>query len=124
MALDRITNIESCKSIYVSDDKFIPEDYFKYSFGITQMNEGKPEKVVLLFTSYEAPYILSQPLHHSQKIIYEDGDGLQIELYVYISYELIQTILSYGDQVKVIKPTGLKKKILEVLENNLKEYGK
>lgn len=124
LALDRITNIESSKNKYVSDDKFIPADYFKYSFGITQFNEGKPERVVLLFTPYEAPYILSQPLHHSQKIISEDKKGLQIELFVYITYELIQTILSYGDQVKVLEPVSVRKRILEVLGNSLKEYGK
>ena len=124
LALDRITKIESCKGVYVSDDQFIPADYFKYSFGITQFNNGEPEKIQLLFTNYEAPYILSQPLHHSQKTISEDENGLQIELYIYISYELIQTILAYGDQVKVLKPVELKNRILGILKNSMKQYSK
>ena len=61
-----------------------------------------------MFTGFFAPYILTQPIHHSQKIIeqYEDG-SLHVQLYLIINNELISTLLSYGDALKVIMPEKL-----------------
>jgi|ERR1035437_567712 predicted DNA-binding transcriptional regulator YafY len=121
LALDRVIKIEICKGSYVSDQNFIPADYFKYSLGITQIDDAKPERVILYFTNLQAPYILSQPLHSSQKVISED-DGLTIEINVYISHELIQTVLSYGEQVKVLKPERFKKEIKTILKKTFGNY--
>jgi predicted DNA-binding transcriptional regulator YafY len=41
---------------------------------------------------------------------------------VYITPELKMSILSYGDQVKVLKPNALQKEIAETLGNTLKHY--
>jgi predicted DNA-binding transcriptional regulator YafY len=100
LALDRIEGIKNCSGKYISNEDFVPADYFKYSLGITQINNAKPETIILKFTSLRAPYILSQPLHSSQKIIVENDNELIIELNVYISHELIQTILSFGRSSK------------------------
>jgi predicted DNA-binding transcriptional regulator YafY len=90
---------------------FDPDEFFKYSFGITQIHEAKPEKVVLQFTAYQAPFVLNQPLHHSQKLLKQNADFVEIEYHVYITTELIMTILSYGKQVKVLAPQKLKNQI-------------
>lgn len=79
-ALDRITAIDISNEKFFSDEEFTPASYFKYSFGITQINDGKAEIVVLNFSARQAPYIISQPLHHSQQIISNDEKGLQIKL--------------------------------------------
>ena len=120
LALDRITNIEECDNKFVSDDTFDPANYFKYSFGITVL--GKPEKVRLQFVKSEAPYISTQPLHHSQKPISENRKGIVIELEVYITQELIQTILGYSEHVKVLKPKKLKDQITKILKDTLRKY--
>lgn len=112
-ALDRIKDIQKSKSKYKSDSDFKPEDYFKYSLGITQLHEANPEKVILSFTPIQAQYILSQPLHHSQQTIVENKKEVQVQLEIYITVELIMTILSFGAGVKVIKPLSLKKTIRE-----------
>ena len=104
---------------YVSVHDFTPADFFKYSFGITQLNDGKAETVELLFKPLQAPYILSQPLHHSQHIISNDEDGLRIRMKVYITQELIMCILSYAANVKVLAP----KKLLLEITGHIKEMG-
>jgi predicted DNA-binding transcriptional regulator YafY len=121
-SLDRIKNVSASKTKYKSDDTFLPEDFFRYSFGITQLHNAKPEKVLLSFTAITAPYIHSQPLHHSQKVVSQTDEELQIEMEVYITPELKMSILSYGDQVKVLKPNALQKEIAETLGNTLKHY--
>lgn len=124
LALDRILAVNACNGKYMSDETFIPDDFFKYSLGITQIHEEAPSIVVLQFTPEQAPYILSQPLHSSQQIVSDDEKGLRIQLEVYQSHELLQTILGFGDQVKVLKPAGLKKEIIHILRSGLKQYTK
>ena len=80
----------------------------------------KPED--LLFTPAQAPYILSQPLHSSQKVLSDDEKGLKIQLEVYLSHELRQSILGFGDRVRVLKPVGLRKEIVRILKGALKRY--
>jgi predicted DNA-binding transcriptional regulator YafY len=65
----------------------------------------------LLFDADQAPYILSQPLHHSQQMISNDEHGLHVQLKVYITRELIMSILSYGGDVEVLTPQQLIKEI-------------
>lgn len=110
-ALDRIKDIANSDSEYIKVEGFDPDEFFKYSFGITQIHEAKPEKVVLQFTAFQAPFILNQPLHHSQKVLKQNNDVVEIEYHVYITTELIMTILSYGKQVKVLAPQKLKVQI-------------
>ena len=116
LALDRIKTITTSNAKYVTDSRFNPTDFFKYSIGIIQRHSKKPEKIILSFSTEQAPYIISQPLHQSQKIITESDTEVQVELFVYITQELKMTILSYGENVQVISPKVLKEEIKEIIE--------
>ena len=59
------------------------------------------------FTPAQAKYILSQPLHHSQRIIRQDEKEVRVELHVYLTQELMMMILGYGSGVKVLAPKKL-----------------
>ncbi len=124
LALDRIGKITRGESRYISRTDFCPEDFFQYSLGITQVHGAIPETVVLSFTPLQAPYILSQPLHHSQKIIRETADELQVQLEVYITVELKMVILSFGKEVKVLQPASLQKEIRQCVKEMLSKYEK
>ena len=115
-ALDRIKKIENCNAKYFTEPHFNPKDFFKYSIGIIQRHSKKPKKIILSFSTEQAPYILSQPLHQSQKTIIENDKEVQLELFVYITQELKMTILSYGENVQVISPNILKAEIKEIIE--------
>jgi predicted DNA-binding transcriptional regulator YafY len=121
-ALDRIKEISNSNSEYIKVEGFDPDEFFKYSFGITQIHEAKPEKVVLQFTAYQAPFVLNQPLHHSQKLLKQNADFVEIEYHVYITTELIMTILSYGKEVKVIQPQTLKDRIKATVQEMAAQY--
>lgn len=123
-ALDRIVNIKKYKSRYFSNNNFTSADFFKYSFGITQVHGAKPEKVELVFTNQEAPYILSQPLHHSQEIVRHDKEGLHIRLQVYLTHELVMAVLGYGKEVTVLKPALLIQQIKKEITEMNKLYQK
>jgi hypothetical protein len=73
-----------------------------------------PEAVELLFNPDDAPYVLSNPLHHSQRILQNDDKGLLVSLHLYpSSYELRMLIRSYGHGVRVLKPEQLAREIAE-----------
>ena len=106
-ALDRIKNIAASDAKYIKVDGFNPADFFKYSFVITQIHNAEAERVILRFTTYQAPFVLNQPLHHSQQVIKQTDEFVELEYHVYLTTELIMTILSYGKQVKVVSPQKL-----------------
>ena len=106
-ALDRIKDIAASDAKYIKVEGFNPADFFKYSFGITQIHNAEAERVILRFTTYQAPFVLNQPLHHSQKVIKQTDEFVELEYHVYLTTELIMTILSYGKQVKVLSPEKL-----------------
>ncbi len=122
MALDRIKSIQPSDISYTSSGDFNPDDFFKYSFGITQIHGAKAEKILLSFTPAQAQYILSQPIHHSQQVILENSEEVRIQLELYITQELIMSILSYGAQVRVIKPAHFRKRILEIISTMFSKY--
>jgi predicted DNA-binding transcriptional regulator YafY len=122
-ALDRINSIETTKERYRADQSFSPAEFFKYSFGITQVHDAKPEKVVLAFNANEAAYIISQPLHHSQKPLSEEGvHPYVIELNVYITAELKMAILSFGKEVEVREPLSLRKELAACVKEMVLNY--
>ncbi len=109
-SLDRLSelNVTSEKAAYPPD--FKPENYFKYAVGITSGNED-PDEVVFEASTVAAKYIASLPFHASQRIQKESIKRVTFSLTVNVSEELIRALLSYGGEVKIIKPKSLKSEI-------------
>lgn len=123
-ALDRIINIRVTNQQYITPTFASCEDYFHDLIGVTIL-PGKSAiyPIKLLFTASSAPYILSKPLHHSQKILEQHDDGaLTIQINVIINPELIRTLLSYGKDVKVLNPPELIAEINGVIKQLTQKY--
>lgn len=115
LSLDRINEIRKSAQSYFEAPGFQAEDYFRYSFGITHVPGAQPEKMVLAFDKKQSPYILAQPLHHSQQVIETTSQGVVIELMVYETPELIMTLLGYGEGLEVRSPATLREKIKDII---------
>ena len=122
-ALDRMVSVDLKEEDFIVQQNFNPEEFFKFSFGITQNNE-KPYKVKLKFPSQQKGYLITQPLHASQVIKEKSDNTLIIELEVYLTYELVERILGYGEHVEVIAPIELKAEIIHRLKASLTNYEK
>lgn len=70
----------------------------------------------------ELPYILTKPLHKSQKVESEDANGTIISIDVIPNLELEQTIISYGDTLEVMEPVWLRLRLKDCIENLLDIY--
>ena len=120
-ALDRVQSFEEANLPYRFHKHFSAQQYFKHAYGITAFEEA-PSLIVFEASTYQANYIKTQAIHHTQKLIKEDKDKVQFSIEVGVTPELIMDLLSYGDGVKVLQPESLKKEMKRRLEQALKHY--
>ncbi len=110
LALDRVISIEKINAEYI--DKNIDGDhFFKEVIGVTVSQRNRPMNVIFWIDKNNAPYVKTKPFHHSQEIIEELEDGTVFKISVQINFELERVILGFGESIKIIQPTKLKKKV-------------
>ena len=120
-ALERMLNLESIKENSTIPSSFNPKEYFEYSTGITAY-KGEPELIEIKADSISAKYILSQPFHHSQKLISENNEYSIFQLKVFISEELIRSFLSFGGEIEVLSPANLRSMIKQRSSELFQKY--
>ena len=120
--LDRLTNLNITRKTFKYPVDYDVEKDFKYCFGIISPNGKEPEEIILSFNPDHGKYIKSLPLHESQEIILDTEDELQIKLKLCNTFDLRMELLSYGDDVKVLKPESLIKEIKETLQKAFEQY--
>jgi len=106
-ALDRMTKLEITNTPFIFPPDFNVEESYRHSFGIISPTDEEPQEVVLSFEPIQGKYIKSLPLHDSQQILVDNKSELRLSLKLYITYDLVMEILSYGQFVKVIQPSSL-----------------
>jgi len=121
-ALDRLSELEITKKKFQQPNDFNVNEHFKYCFGIVGPNDSKPNEIILSFDPYQGKYIKSLPLHESQQIIIDNENEFCIKLNLFITYDLLMEILSFGENVKVIEPQSLITDLKKIYENALKQY--
>lgn len=69
LALDRIEKIANApkKEKYRTEKAFQPEEYFKNMIGVSRDFDSPVEHIVFEAIPAQAPYIITKPLHESQK---------------------------------------------------------
>jgi predicted DNA-binding transcriptional regulator YafY len=119
--LERIEKLEVTAEVFEIAKSFNPDIIFKYSIGITE-SQSQPEKVRLKFDGYAGRFVMSQPIHSSQRVVSESTDQIEIELEVSLTEELYAFILSQGPRVEVLGPEVLKKEIKSRIARVLERY--
>lgn len=71
----------------------------------------RPQTIRLLLDKENAPYVITKPLHSSQKVEEERPDGIVISIHVIPNFELEKEILSFGDRMIVLSPEKLRLQI-------------
>ncbi|UTW63565.1 WYL domain-containing protein [bacterium SCSIO 12741] len=122
LAIDRIVKIEHSEKRYRDYPGFDALSYFKHAIGVTVAAGKDPVKVTLLVSPKHAPYVLTKPLHPSQKMVSRDSNGAVISMKVQHNFELEKEILAFGDGMKVIAPDSLKQSIRYRLKGAVDMY--
>ena len=122
-ALDRIIEIDYDTSIPYLDENFNGDEYYRNTIGVTVLSQEHIQDIVLKIDRSNAPYVITKPFHHSQKIIEKLPNGsVVIRLHVHINFELERLILGFGETIEIIQPRLLRKRISKKLEKAVKLY--
>ncbi len=123
LALDRIENIELDLSIDYTIEAFDANTYYKDTYGVTVLNDSSLIGIEMEIDKANAPYVLTKPFHHSQRLVtrYDNGSIL-ISIKVHHNYEIERLILGFGAGIKVIKPRKLRSRIKAHLSKALALY--
>jgi predicted DNA-binding transcriptional regulator YafY len=112
--LDRFVSDPETVDIPYHDSGFNTREYYRWAIGIIAPKK-KPVKVVLKLTRSQAWYVITQPIHPSQRVtMRKDDDYATVELKVIPTYELRMLILGWGPDVEVMQPAALKKEIMKL----------
>lgn len=123
LALDRIVSVEYDLKKEALEEPFDGDAYYKNTIGVTVMDEKYVDRVILKVDASNAPYLVTKPLHHSQRVLEQlPDDGIILELFVHHNFELERLILGFGDTVQVLQPSSLRRRIQDQLQNALDQY--
>lgn len=124
LALDRITEIQENQTKYIPNTEINFDEYFEDIVGVSMVNDAVTEKVVLKVSKALYPYILSKPLHGSQKVKEKQPSHTLISLDLIPNYELESLILSHGEGMEIIEPKSLRNRIrkrVDLIRDNYKK---
>lgn len=119
-ALDRISRLSYSGAKYSIPQEFVAEDFFRNYYGVLLNREV--ESVILRVTNLRAKYLVSLPLHHSQKVVKADEQFTWLELQVAPTFDFIQEIRSLGNEVRVEAPAFLRNELLFDYRTSLELY--
>ena len=123
LALDRIISIDYDFTTSYTDFEFDADTFYKNVVGVTVNQGERASNIKLWIDRYNAPYVITKPMHHSQLIEKENEDGsIEINIKVKINFELERLILGFGEAIKVIQPERLRKRIAKKLEKAVRYY--
>lgn len=119
-ALDRIEEYCISEKPFVKNEMIDFSTYFDDVIGVSVPYHNVPtEEIVLRFSPKRFPYVLSKPIHHTQK---EVDEPYSISIKVKPNRELTQQIFSFIPDVEVLSPKWFREEICDKIKGNLKKY--
>jgi predicted DNA-binding transcriptional regulator YafY len=121
-ALDRLTNLETTNTHFEYPLDPTLDAAFKYSFGIMGPETAEPDQIILSFNVVQGKYIKTLPLHETQEIILDNAQELRIKLKLFVTYDLIMELMSYGSNLLVLEPASLAQRLKEEHQKAYLQY--
>ena len=120
-ALDRIEEYDSSDKPFVKNESVDFSTFFDDVIGVSvpYNKDVVTEEVVLRFSEKRFPYVVSKPIHHTQKV---KEEPYTISIKVKPNRELSQQIFSFIPDVEVVSPEWLRNEIRDKMQENLKKY--
>lgn len=115
--LDRINDLEITKVKFKYLPNYNIEEQFRYCFGIISPSDEEPQEIILSFEPIQGKYIKTMPLHETQQNIIDTNDEFRIRLKLFITFDFIMELLSYGESVKVLQPQSLSEEVKNAHKN-------
>ena len=107
--LDRIEDLSMTDDTFRLPKDFSASDYFSNYYGIVTDKGMKPQHIVVRAYGSHIPYIKSLPLHHSQRLLEDNGEYADFEFFLTPTYDFVMRLLHVGAMMEVISPETLRK---------------
>lgn len=121
-ALDRIIDIQIKNKKFRENTDIDPDSYFCNIIGVSVPEDQEPIEIKFWASLEQAPYLVTKPIHHSQKILEENKDGSIFQIYVIPNFELEQVFLGFGERVNILDPQWWSLILKERIKNALRHY--
>lgn len=123
LALDRIIQINFDLNKVYTQKNFNADEYYKNTFGVSVHGDSDLIEIEMKVDRYNAPYVLTKPIHHSQKLLERYSNGsILIGLFVHHNFEIERLILGFAESVEVVKPQRLRDRIAMKLHKATSNY--
>ena len=122
LALDRIQSIIAHDDYYRDNESIDLATYYNDCIGVTKSPGQRDCEVVFWIDNDNAPYVITKPLHHTQKLLSEEVDGKIFSIKVIMNFELERELLGFGAKMRVLGPRVLVKQIKGQLKKTLERY--
>lgn len=124
LALDRIVDFHICPDIPYKYNPEFGEDFFDDVIGVTKHPHLKKRHIVLRADNSQASYILTKPIHSSQRLIEKNNAGghMTFTLDVIVNHELIAQLLSFGPGIRILEPDSLADCIRDIHRQAYENY--
>ena len=120
-ALDRIEEYSLSGKPFVKNERVDFSTFFDDVIGVSVPYDDSvvTEEIVLRFSEKRFPYVVSKPIHHTQKLL---NEPCTISIKVRPNRELSQQIFSFMPDIEVVSPEWLRNEIRDKIQENLKKY--
>lgn len=123
LALDRIIAIDYDFNLPYLEQDFDADLFYKNVIGVTVNTGSRPRKIELWIDAVNAPYVITKPLHNTQRLIKENEDGsIIVHLFLSPNYEMERILFGFGDGIEVISPENLRDRMKKILTKALERY--
>ena len=126
--LDRIQEVEP-----LTDYTYIPyegdiEELFEDVVGVTVLENVEPEDILFWVGDASKEYVETKPIHDSQKQYKGESDeqlrrefpgltgGCFFSVCCKENYELLRELMSFGENLIVLRPAGIRNKVIEKIK--------
>lgn len=122
--LDRIQHLQILDIPFKYPKDFNPKDYYHHAFGIITDQNIQPAFITVKVNKGQVNYLKGLPLHHSQEEIEVAEDHSLFRYYVAPTFDFLQAILAYGENMEVISPAFFRSEAREIAKQQYQHYKK
>lgn len=116
--LNRIKDLETSDKCFLGGENFDLQEYLGRAWSMVP--EGRIYNIKLRFMPKTAGNVTEVQWHSTQKVTYNSDGSATMEFRIDGLGEISWWILGYGDQVQVLAPKALRKRVLEMAKNMIK----
>jgi predicted DNA-binding transcriptional regulator YafY len=123
LALDRIQSIIPAEHHkFIAPKNFDSSTYFTDIIGVTKNIGDTPKLIRFKASRQQAPYIITKPIHPSQKMEEKLSDGVIFSITVIPNFELERELLGFGNGLKVLSPESLVRRLRNITHSMQQLY--